>query len=199
MARQYFNSQSADSIIIEQSITPGATKTSIFSTDYTLCQQAFPLPYGQSGPFAGQVFRFTAGGLITAATTGTLVISPYHGQGASTTTFTGAVALGDSVAQTVPGTALSNSPWRMQGELIYRTVSSKPSASTCICCGTFVAQGVVATAGSSFTVPFCSASAVTVDTSGTVANAYGCLTFVVTFSVSGGTLKTEYTSMQSLN
>ena len=199
VARQYFNSQSADSIIVEQSITPTTTETSIFSTSYTLCQQAFPVPFGQAGPYAGQIFEFTAGGLITAPTTGTLTIKCYSGQGASATSFTGAVALATSVAQTVPSTALTNSPWRMQGNLIFRTISSQPSSSAAVVYGTFCSQGILATTGSAFVIPFASASAITVDTSGTVANAYGCLTFTVTYSVTGGTFKTEYTSMQSLN
>ena len=45
---------------------------------------------------------------------------------------------------------------------------------------------------------FGSTAAVTVDTTGTVANAFGALNFGITFSVAG-TVQAAYTSMQSLN
>ena len=197
MARQYFNSQVADSLIIASSVTPTTTPTSIFST-YTMCNQAFPVGYGLSAPFAGQIYRFACGGIITTPATGTLVITPYMGQGASATSFTGAVSLGASPAQTVTA-SLSSIPWRMEGELIFRSVSYTATSSTCWLTGVFMSQGTLATAGLGWVIPFGSTAAVSVDTSGTVANSYGSLTFVVTFSVTGATIVTEWTSMQTLN
>ena len=197
MARQYFNSTLADSLIAASSVTPTTTPTSIF-TPFNLGAQAFPVPVGQAAPFAGQVFRFACGGLITTPATGTLVITPYMGIGASATSFTGAVALGASAAQTVTA-SLASQPWRMEGELIFRTVSPVASSSTCWLCGNFSSQGTLATAGSGWNIQFGSTAAVTVDTTGTVAAGSGALNFVVTFSVSGATIITEYTSFQSLN
>ena len=86
MARQYFNATLADSIIAASSVTPTTTPTSIF-TPYTLCNQAFPIPYGLSAPFAGQVYRFACGGLLTTPSSGTLVITPYYGPGTSADEF----------------------------------------------------------------------------------------------------------------
>src|SRR5208283_4476123 len=162
------------------------------------CNQAFPVGYGLSAPFAGQIYRFACGGIITTPATGTLVITPYMGQGASATSFTGAVSLGASPAQTVTA-SLSSIPWRMEGELIFRSVSYTATSSTCWLTGVFMSQGTLATAGLGWVIPFGSTAAVSVDTSGTVANSYGSLTFVVTFSVTGATIVTEWTSMQTLN
>lgn len=197
MARQYFNSQLADSIIVASSVTPTTTQTSIF-TPYTLCQQAFPIGFGQNAPFAGQVYEFAAGGIITTASTGTLVITPYYGLGASATSFTGAVSLGASAAQTTTA-SLSSAPWRLEGNIVFRSISSAASSSTCWLSGNFQSQGTLATAGSGFSISFGSTAAVSVDTTGTVANAYGSLFFTTTFSVTGATIVTEWTSMKSLN
>jgi hypothetical protein len=197
MARQYFNSSVADSIIVESSVTPTTTPTSIF-TPYTMCNQAFPVGYGLAAPFAGQVYEFTCGGIVTTPATGTLVITPYMGQGASATSFTGAVSLGASAAQTVTA-SLSGVPWIMYGNLIFRSISSAATSSVCWLSGSFETQGTLATAGGGMGIVLGSTAAVSVDTTGTVANSYGCLTFVVTFSVTGGVIKTEWTSMRSLN
>jgi hypothetical protein len=197
MARQYFNSQSADSLIVASSVAPTTVQTSIFST-FNWCNQAFPIGNGQNSPFAGQVYRFACGGIITTPATGTLIITPFYGPGASATSFTGAVSMGPSPAQTVTA-SLASQPWMMDGYLTFRSISSAASASTAWLTGTFRSQGTLATAGGGWTIPFGSTAAVTVDTSGTVSNASGCLTFAVTFSVTGATIVTEWTSMQSLN
>lgn len=197
MARQYFNSNVADSIIASSSITPTTTQTSIFST-YTDCNLAFPVGYGLAHPFPGQIYRFAAGGIVTTPATGTLVITPYMGQGASGTSFTGAVSLGASTAQTVTA-SLSNIAWEMSGSLVFRTISSAATSSTCWLTGSFRSEGTLATAGGGWTIPFGSNAAVSVDTTGTVANSYGCLTFTVTFSVTGATFVTAWTSMATWN
>lgn len=197
MARQYFNSSLADSLITASSVTPTTTQTSIF-TPFNLGAQVFPVPVGQAAPFVGQVFRFACGGLLTTPATGTMIITPFMGIGASAISFTGAVSLGASAAQTVTA-SLSNAPWRMEGELIFRSISPVASSSTCWLCGNFSSQGTLATAGSGWNIQFGSAAAVTVDTTGTVAAGSGALIFAVTFSVSGATIITEYTSFQSLN
>lgn len=195
MARQYFNSSLADSLIVEQSITPTTTKTFIFTQ--AQANQAFPLPYGQNAPFGGQVFRFVFGGLITTPATGTLIIDPVHGNGASSTT--GGTDMGASPAQTVTA-SLSNIPFRIEGEIAYRTISAVATTTTAWLTGTFSSQGTLATAGLGWSIPFGSTAAVSVDTTGTgTAGTFGALNFYVTFSVTGGTVKVEYTHMQSLN
>lgn len=198
MARQYYNASLADSSIVAQSITPTTTKTFLFTQAQSL--QFFPLPYGANGanaPFAGQIFRFATGGLITTPATGTLIIDPVHGNGASTTT--GGTDLGASAAQTVTA-SLSSQPWRMEGEICYRTISSVLTTSTAWLTGVFTSQGTLATAGGGWNIIFGSTAAVSVDTTGTAAaGLWGGLNFYITFSVTGGTISSQWTSMIALN
>lgn len=198
MARQYFNSAVADSIIVASSVTPATTQTSIF-TPYTMCQQAWPVGYGLAAPFAGQIYRFKAGGIITTPATGTLVLTPYYGAGTSATSFTNAVSLGASAAQTTTA-SLSSAPWMLEGMLVFRSISSAATASTCWLTGSFHSQGTLATAGGGWSQTFGSTAAVSVDTSGTAtAGGYGCITLSVTFSVTGATIVTEWTTMNTDN
>lgn len=198
MARQYFNSQLADSIIVASSVTPTTTETSVF-TPYTMCNQAFPIGYGLAAPFAGQIYRFAMGGIITTPATGTLTIKPYYGPGASATSFTGAVAMGASPAQTVTA-SLSSIPWSLDGQLVFRSISPTATSSTAWLTGQFISQGTLATAGGGWTIPFGSTAAISVDTTGTAATGgFGAITLSVTFSITGATIVTEWTSMQSFN
>jgi hypothetical protein len=82
--RQYFSGALADSAIVAASITPTTTKTFLFTQ--AQANQFFPIGTGQNAPFAGQVFRFAMGGLITTPSTGTMIIDPVFGNGASATT-----------------------------------------------------------------------------------------------------------------
>lgn len=195
MSRQYFNGQIADSSIVAASITPTTTKTFLFTQ--AQANQFFPLPYGQNAPFAGQVFKFATGGLITTPATGTLIIDPVHGNGATSTT--GGTDLGASPAQTVTA-SLSNIPWIVQGYISYRTISAAATTSTAWLTGFFSSQGTLATAGGGWNQSFGSTAAVSVDTTGTgSAGTFGALNFYITFSVTGGTISSQWTSMQALN
>lgn len=194
-ARQYFNGSLADSAIVAASITPTTTKTSIFTVAQS--NQFFPIGFGQNAPFAGQVFRFAMGGLITTPATGTLIVDPYFGPGTSPTVF--GVDMGASPAQTVTA-SLANIPWRIEGEIAFRSISAAATSSTAWLSGIFWSQGTLATAGAGWSIPFGSTAAVSVDTSGTAAaGTFGALNFAVTFSVTGATISAQYTSMQSLN
>lgn len=195
MARQYFNTTTADSSIVAASITPTTTKTSIFT--FQQANQFFPIGFGQAAPYAGQIFRFSTGGLITTPATGTLIVDPYYGAGTSPTVF--GVDMGASPAQTVTA-SLSNIPWRLEGEIAFRTISAVSTTSTAWLTGVFFSQGTLATAGGGWVIPFGSTAAVSVDTAGlaTLGN-YGALNFAVTFSVTGATISAQWTSMQSLN
>lgn len=195
MARQYFNSQLADSLIVAASITPTTTKTSIFTP--AQANQAFPIGFGQNAPFAGQIYEFACGGLITTPATGTLVVDPYFGPGTTATAF--GTDLGASAAQTVTA-SLSNSPWRMEGNIVFRTISGVATTSTAWISGNFQGQGTLATAGGGWSIAFGSTAAVSVDTTGTgTAGTFGALNFAVTFSVTGATISAQWTSMRSLN
>jgi hypothetical protein len=193
MARQYFNGQSADSLIVSASTGSITTITNIFTT--AQAEQAFPVPYGiGSSPFAGQIFKFAFGGICTTGTTGTMVITPWFG-GAGTGT---GVNLGASGAQTYTASQ-TNIPFVVEGYLGFRVISNAATSSTAWCTGFWTSVGAIATAGSAWVQTFGSTAAVSVDTSGlATAHTYGALNFSITFSVAG-TVTAEWTSMQSLN
>jgi hypothetical protein len=192
--RQYFEGALADSAIVAASITPATTKTFLFTQ--AQANQFFPIGFGQSAPFAGQIYHFSMGGLITTPATGTLIIDPVFGPGTSTTA--GGTDMGASPAQTVTA-SLSNIPWAMDGYIAFRSISAAASSSTAWLTGTFRSQGTLATAGGGWTIPFGSTAAVTVDTLGTASGAFGCLNFYFTFSVTGATISAQWTAMKSLN
>jgi len=195
MARQYFNNSLADSSIVAASITPTTTKTFLFTQ--AQANQFFPVPFGQNAPFAGQTFRMSTGGLITTPATGTLIIDPVHGNGATTTT--GGTDLGASGAQTVTA-SLSNAMWFLEGYLTYRTISAAATTSTCWFTGAFQSQGTLATAGGGWGMVMGSTAAVSVDTTGTgTAGTWGALNIYITFSVTGGTISSQFSVMQSMN
>lgn len=197
MARQYFTSTLADSAIVAASITPGTTKSFLFTA--ARANQFFPLPagLGVSAPYAGQIFRFSAGGLITTPGSGTLIIEATHGPGSSGTA--GGTGMGPSPAQSVTASLVSV-PWRMEGELVYRTIASTSLGSTAWLTGVFWSQGTLATPGGGWVIPFGSTAAVPVDTSGLAgSDLFGALNFYFTFSVTGATISAQWTSMQSLN
>jgi len=143
------------------------------------------------------VYEFNFGGLITTPATGTLVIDPVFGNGATSTT--GGTDMGASGAQTVTA-SLSNAPFLVSGFLAFRTISQVATTSTAWLTGSFESQGTLATAGGGFGIIMGSTAAVSVDTTGTgTAGTWGALNFYVTYSVTGGTIKVEWTSMRSLN
>ena len=196
MARQYFNSTSADSLIVLATTGSITSLTGILTP--AQANQAFPVGYGQATPFAGQVYRFAMGGIMTTGTTGTMVITPVFGPSTAQVALTAGVVMGASAAQTYVA-SLTNVPWRLEGELVFRTISAVATTSTAWLTGSFTSQGTLATAGSALTVVFGSTAAVSVDTTGTAAaGSFGALNFGITFGVAG-TVTAEWTSMQSLN
>lgn len=195
MARQYFCSLLSDSSIVAASITPTTTKTFMLTNAQAL--QFLPIPYGANQPFAGQIFQFYAAGLITTPSTGTLIIDPTYGNGATTTT--GGVSMGASPAQNTTA-SLSNIPWELSGQMVFRSIAQTATGSTAWLTGTFRSQGILATLGSAWMQPFGSTAAVSVDTSGTAtAGNFGALNFYVTFSVTGATISIQHTRMVTFN
>ena len=190
-ARQYFNSQSADGAIVSATTGSITTITNIFSAAQAL--QFFPVGFGANSPFAGQVYRFAFGGIATTGTAGTMVLTPFYGNGTAN-----GVNLGASGAQNYTPSQ-TNIPWIVEGYLAFRLIAYTATASTCWCSGLFQSVGALATAGNSWGQVFGSTAAVSVDTSGTAtAGTFGSLNFAATFSVAS-TLTAQWTSMQTLN
>lgn len=196
MSRQYFASTLADSAIVAPSTGSITSLTGIFTPSQA--NQFFPIGYGLASPFAGQVYRFEMGGIMTTGTAGTIVITPVFGPSTAQVALTAGVVLGASAAQTYVA-SLTNTPWHLDGCLVFRTISQVATSSTCWLSGSFRSQGTLATAGSGLTVAFGSTAAVSVDTTGTAAaGSFGALNFGITFSVAS-TVTCEWTSWMSLN
>lgn len=193
--RQYFNASLADSAISAITVGPSTAKTALLTPAQALSY--LPIGYGQNAPFPGQIYRCVLGGVITTPASGTLQIDPFYGNGTVTPSF--GVDLGSSTAQTViPGA--STVPWRLEADLVFRSVGAQASSSTAGLWGFFMTQGVVVTAGSGWVIAFGTAGATGLDTTGTAtAGSWGAINFAVTFSVAGATIITHYTAMQSLN
>jgi hypothetical protein len=98
---------------------------------------------------AGKIYVVKAGGIITRdATTATGIITP----------FWNAIALGPSAAQTLP-VSMTNVPWTLEAELIFRTIGAAGNTSTCMMFGKWCMAGTLATAGAGTVIPFGSTAA----------------------------------------
>jgi hypothetical protein len=200
MARQYFNSLLTDPLISPVSaVSPGTTATFLLSNGSTgLTGQSptyMPLPYGANHPLTGQVFRFGLGGLFTSVA-GTFIFNVYHGSGTSSTA--GGTALGAS--QTLTPTAFTAGYFRLEGELIYRTISELATSSTVWCSWHLITGGPPANTNACQVYLGGTASAVSVDTTGQgSAGTYGALNVFVTPGTTGSSFTPEYAFVYSLN
>jgi hypothetical protein len=194
--RQYFQSPLADSLIVPQSaVSPGTTATSIFSI--AQANKYLPLPYGQNAPSPGQILRFVMGGLVTTPASGTAIISAYHGPGTTTTAF--GTLIGTSETMTMPVSATAGY-WRLEGDLIYRSISETATTSTVWINAFFKFGGPSGGAIAPVHGLISSNAAVSVDTTGTgSAGFFGSLNFSVTPSVTGSTWTPEFAFIASLN
>jgi hypothetical protein len=139
------------------------------------------IPVGRNaGMRAGKIFQFKAAGIMsTGSVQGRLMISPFYGAGTSAGT-TG-IALGPSPEQGY-ASGLVNVPWRLSGELVFRSVSLLASSSTVWCTGTFLSAGDPSIEGSGLSIPFGSIAPITIDSRGPVGFMSGALNISATFS-----------------
>lgn len=133
----------------------GATFTPIFAND----------------PKAGKIYSIKAGGILSTGASGTLILIPQYG-------VLGGTTLGTSITATVP-VSLTAVPWKLEFDLVFRTIGAAGANSTCIGTGTFTSAGTAATAGSAFVLAFGGTSAA-VD-----ATINSGITFSKTLSVAG--------------
>lgn len=127
-------------------------------------------------------FRLYAAGIMSFASTGTLTITPRWG------TSTGGTTLGASIAKTGPGSATTNQPWRLQGDLLIRTWAG--ASSTAIFHGEF-STNLTTAAGTAFTL-LCGGTEATIDLT-----ASGGLFIGWTLSVAG-TVTTQVVRLEEL-
>jgi hypothetical protein len=135
----------------------GATFTPIFAND----------------PKAGKIYTIKAGGILSTGASGTLILIPQYG-------VLGGTTLGTSQTVTVP-INMTNVPWRLEFDLVFRTIGAAGANSTCIGTGTFTTCPFTSApaAGISCVIPFGGTSA-SVD-----ATINSAITFSKTLSVAG--------------
>lgn len=136
-------------------------------------------PIFANEPKAGRVFTVKAGGILSTGASGTLILIPQYGALGGTT-------LGTSQTVTVP-INMTNVPWRLEFDLVFRTIGAVGANSTCIGTGTFSTCPFTSApaAGISCVIPFGGTSA-TVD-----ATINSGITFSKTLSVAGS-FTTQY-------
>jgi hypothetical protein len=111
-------------------------------------------PIFAGDPKVGKIYSVKAGGIITmSVATCSMIITPKYG--------TGGVALGAGPAQLLP--VMTNIPWFLQAELVFRTIGAAGANSTAVLSGVMSMQGTIATAGAGTNVVFGSTASVSVD------------------------------------
>lgn len=148
----------------------GATFTPIFAND----------------PKAGKIYTIKAGGILSTGASGTLILIPQYG-------VLGGTTLGTSQTVTMP-INMSNVPWRLEFDLVFRTIGAAGANSTCIGTGIFSTTPFTSApaAGLSCVIPFGGTSA-SVD-----ATINSGITFSKTLSVAGS-VTTQYAYIFSRN
>jgi hypothetical protein len=179
MSRQYFVDTLAE--------PPIANLTAVTATSETILwnvSQYSPIAANDARP--GKAYRVTAGGIMSFAATGTLIITPRWGL----TVAAGITMGGSVVALTTPGATTAH-PWYLEFTAVVRTVGAPGVNSTVIGTG-FFCTGIPAAGSLPATQTFGGTSA-TVD----VSIATG-LCFGWTLSVAG-TVTPQWVVMNSLN
>lgn len=197
MARQYFRSPLADSLIVPVSaVSPGVTTTNIFTS--SAANKYLPLPYGQNAPSPGQIFRVRFGGLCTTvSSTSNVGFQIFHGPGTTATGF-GLLIAASSLVTTAAATAGN---WVIDGLLIYRAISELISASTVWFAGTFMINGPSSGTVAPVTGIIQSTAAIaTADTTGTAAaGLFGALSVAIIPGTTGSSWTPEFAFIESLN
>lgn len=179
MASQNFGSVLAYPPIANLTAVTATTETTLWNT-------AQFTPIAANDAVAGKIYQVTAGGIMSFAGTGTLIITPRWGL-----TVAAGITMGASVvALTTPGATTSHA-WTLQFTAVVRTVGAPGVNSTVIGTGDF-RSGIPAAGSLPGTQVFGGTSA-TVDLS--IATG---ITIGWTLSVAG-TITPQYAFIQSLN
>ncbi len=110
-------------------------------------------PIFANDPKAGKIYCVRAGGILSTAGSGTLILIPQYGALGGTT-------LGTSQTVTVP-INMSNVAWRLEFDLVFRVIGAAGTNSTCIGTGFLVTAPFTSApaAGLSCIIPFGGTSA----------------------------------------
>lgn len=179
MSRQYFADVLADPPIANLTAVTATSETILWNvSNYT------PIAANDARP--GKIYRVCAGGIMSFAATGTLIITPRFGL-----TVAAGITMGPNVvAVTTPGATTAH-PWTLEFNVICRTVGAPGVNSTVIGTGFFI-TGTPGAAGAAVAVSFGGTSA-SVDVSIATGICFGW-----TLSVAG-TITPEYAYIQSMN
>lgn len=143
-------------------------------------------PIFANDPKAGKIYCVRAGGILSTAGSGTLILIPQYGALGGTT-------LGTSQTVTVP-INMANVAWRLEFDLIFRVIGAAGANSTCIGTGFLITAPFTSApaAGLSCVIPFGGTSA-SVD-----ATINSGVTISKTLSVAGS-VTTQYAYIFSRN
>lgn len=180
MGRQYFQ----DGPYIDTLVS---TPTALTSTSAeALWIGATFTPIFANDPKAGKIYTIKAGGILSTGASGTLILIPQYGALGGTT-------LGTSQTVTVP-INMSAVAWRLEFDLVFRTIGAAGTNSTCIGTGIFTTAGFTSApgAGVSCSFPF----------GGTSANVDATINSGITISKTlsvAGSFSTQYAYIFSRN
>ena len=110
-------------------------------------------PIFANDPKAGKIYCIRAGGILSTGASGTMILIPQYGALGGTT-------LGTSQTVTMP-INMTNVPWTLEFDLVFRTIGAAGANSTCIGTGKFCTAPFTSApgAGISCVIPFGGTSA----------------------------------------
>jgi hypothetical protein len=135
-------------------VSPTAYTTITITAMWTAAQFT---PIFANDPKAAKIYSIRAGGIMTAASATTLLITPTY--------TTNTVALGASLTQTIPATIAAGTIWILEAEMVWRVIGAAGQNSSAVLIGKFIAGGAAGTAASSIVIPFGGTLVVNLDAS----------------------------------
>jgi hypothetical protein len=180
MGRQLFqDGPYVDTMVASPSAYTAITATAMWvATQYT--------PIFANDAKANKIYCVHAGGIMTAATATTLIITPSY--------TTNTIALGPSLTQTIPATIAAGTVWLLTAELVWRVIGAPGQNSSAVLIGKFEAGGAAATAASSIEIPFGATLAVNLD-----ASVNSALQFTTTFGAGTCSIQPHFAYIFSRN
>lgn len=180
MGRQLFQ----DGPFLDPQVANGTALVATTAEALWLASQFSPI--FANDPKAGKIYCVRAGGILSTGASGTLILIPQYGAIGGTT-------IGTSQTVTVP-INMANVAWRLEFDLVFRTIGAPGVNSSCIGTGYFITAPFASApaAGLSCIIPFGGTSAA-VD-----ATINSGITISKTLSVAGS-ITTQYAYIFSRN
>jgi hypothetical protein len=140
VGRQLFQ----DGPFVDPQVASGTALVSTSAEALWLATQYTPI--FANDPKAGKIYSIRAGGIMSTGASGTLIINPQYGALGGTT-------LGASQTITVP-INMVGVPWRLELDVVFRTIGAAGANSTCIGVGTFITGGAASAPGAGVSCAF---------------------------------------------